>query len=269
MPYVHVNGQPLHYLEEGEGPPLVWLPGGNDCAELMLHAHRPLTTRVRLIAYDPRGQGRSFAPVTADDYAPEAHLHDLAGFLDALGLRRIIMGGHSRGGRTSVEFALTFPDRIRGVIAAASPLLGFTPERGVRFRLYQEALRNEGVDAFLEKLGTGPRNPERRAIWREAAHHAGPDALIAQYNALARLPPLTDRLAGLAMPALFVTGDRDHMLDHARVAAAACPTAELVILDNAGHAVFADNQPDYFTAFNRFLDRVLDVSSTVPGPRSR
>lgn len=83
MPLIEIPGRlRLHYLEEGTGPPMLWLPGGNDCAALMLHAHRPLTERVRLICLDPRGQGESDAPTTADDYAPAEHVADLEAVLE-------------------------------------------------------------------------------------------------------------------------------------------------------------------------------------------
>lgn len=257
MSLVEVPGRiRIHYLEEGVGPPMLWLPGGNDCAALMLHAHRPLAQRVRLICVDPRGQGESDAPNTPEAYAPAEHVTDLLGLLDSLALDRVIIGGHSRGGRTSVEFALTRPDRVVAVIAAASPLLGSTPDREGGFRRYQNALAGEGVDAFLALLRSGPRHPERRAIWRAAAHRAGPDALIAQYEALSRLQPLTDRLASLSVPGLFITGDRDFLRDHARVAAAASPLVRCAEIADAGHALFADNPDDYYAALNRFLDMV-------------
>lgn len=253
MPFIDLPSIRLHYLEEGVGPPLVWLPGGNDCAELMLHAHRRLTQHRRLICIDPRGQGRSDGPTTPEEYAPSAYVSDLLGALDALGLDQVALGGHSRGGRTSVEFALTYPSRVTGVIAAASPLLGFGGERGPRLRGYQQVLAEQGIDAFLEAVGTGPRHPERHAVWRAAAHHAGPKALIAQYEALTRLPPLTERLRGLTVPALIMSGDGDHLLSHAHTAAAATPNAELFIVPSARHALFADNPDDYFTALTGFL----------------
>jgi pimeloyl-ACP methyl ester carboxylesterase len=262
MPLIEIPGRlRLHYLEEGVGPPMLWLPGGNDCAALMLHAHRSLAGRVRLICVDPRGQGESDAPGTAEDYAPAEHVADLLGLLDCLALDHVIVGGHSRGGRTSVEFALAHPERVVAVIAAASPLLGSTPEREGGFRRYQSTLAEHGVDAFLELLPSGPRNPERRAIWRAAAHHAGPDALIAQYEALRRLRPLTERLTTLAVPALFMTGDRDFLRDHARVAAAASPLIRSAEIASAGHALFADNPHEYFAVLNGFLDKIDESGS--------
>ena len=257
MPLIQLPSIRLHYLEEGSGPPLLWLPGGNDSAALMLHSHRRLAARVRLICLDPRGQGESDAPTTAEEYAPEAHVADLLGVLDGLGLDHVVLGGHSRGGRTSVEFALVHPQRVIGVIAAASPLLGSTPERAGGFHRYQHLLAEEGVDAFLSLLRSGPRHPERRAIWRAAAHRAGPAALIAQYEALSRLGPLTERLQSLSVPALFLTGDRDFVREHMATAAEASPLIRYHVVPHAGHALFADNPSDYFAAFNAFLDDVL------------
>ena len=257
MPVIQLPSIQLHYLEEGAGAPLLWLPGGNDSAALMLHSHRRLARRLRLICLDPRGQGESDAPRTAEEYAPEAHIGDLLGVLDALGLDRVVLGGHSRGGRTSIEFALVQPQRVIGVIAAASPLLGSTPQRSGGFHRYQRVLAEEGIDAFLAMLRSAPRHPERRAIWRAAAHRAGADALIAQYEALSRLGPLTARLQSLAVPALFLTGDRDFAREHMETAARASPLIRFHIVPHAGHALFADNPTDYFAAFNAFLDDVL------------
>jgi len=257
MAFVQLPEIRIHYLEEGAGPPLVWLPGGNDSALLMRHAHRRLAARVRLICMDPRGQGESDSRTEPEDYLPAAYAGDVLGLLDALGLERVVLGGHSRGGRTSMEVALRYPERVVAVIAAASPLLGYETGRIDGLRHNQLLLREQGVDAFLNGLNWGPRNPERHAYWRAAAQRAGADALIAQYEALSRLPTLTTRLPDLQPPALFLSGERDFMLEAARQAAAATPNSRLIVIPDAGHALFADQPDAYFRAFNAFLDEVL------------
>lgn len=253
MPYLRVNGLRIHYLEEGSGPPLVWLPGGNDHAGLMLHAHRRLAARYRLICVDPRGQGGSDAPAGAHDYDPPAYVADLLGVLDTLGLEWPLLGGHSRGGRTVMEFALLHPGRTAAAVAASAPHLGITPERDLRFQNYQRVLRAEGVDGFLPLLAGAPRHSGRRAAYEAHIRTAGPAALIAQYDALRRLPPLTERLRALAVPALFVCGARDPLLPHSQAAAAAAPHARLEVIPGAGHAIFAGGPEAYFTALEGFL----------------
>jgi 3-oxoadipate enol-lactonase len=257
MPYLRINGLRIHFLEEGSGPPLVWLPGGNDHAGLMLHAHRPLVARYRLICVDPRGQGRSDAPTGTYDYDPAGYAADLLGLLDALGLERPLLGGHSRGGRTVMEFALTHPARALAAVAASSPHLGITPERELRFQEYQRALRAAGVDGLLPLLHGAPRHPERRAEYEACIRAAGPDALIAQYEALRHLPSLTGRLRDLEVPALFLCGDHDALLPHSEAAASAAPLGRLVIVPDASHNIFAGAPAAYFEALEGFLDESM------------
>jgi pimeloyl-ACP methyl ester carboxylesterase len=140
------------------------------------------------------------------------------------------------------------------VIAAGSPLLGSIPDRRGNVNRYQQTLSAEGVDAFLALLRSAPRHPERHPYWRAAAHCAGPDALIAQYEALTRLGPLTERLRLLRPPALFLTGDRDFVRTHIEQSAAATEQARLALVPDAGHAVFGDNPGDYFSALESILD---------------
>jgi pimeloyl-ACP methyl ester carboxylesterase len=253
MPYIHANGLRIHYLDAGSGPPLVWLPGGNDHAGLMLHAHRRLTDHYRLICMDPRGQGRSDAPTEISAYDPPGYVADLLGLLDALGLERPLLGGHSRGGRTVMEFALRYPGRTRAAVAASSPHLGITPVREERFHNYQRVLREGGIDEFLPLLRGAPRHPERRAEYEAYIRTAGADALAAQYGALLRLQPLPERLRGLAAPALFLCGDEDDLLPHSEAAAAAAPHGRLVIVPGAGHAIFAGYPSAYFEPLEAFL----------------
>lgn len=254
MPYFESGGPRLHYLEAGEGPALVWLPGGNDHAGLMLHAHRQLLDSYRLICLDPRGQGRSGAPAESTAYDPPGYVADLLALLGHLGLERPLIGGHSRGGRTAVEFALRYPHRTRAVIAASSPLMGASPDRLERFEHYQRTLREHGVDAFLPLLHGAPRHPERRAEYEDYIRAAGAPALIAQYDALRRLAPLDERLRGLSVPALFLCGEHDYLLSHARDAAAATPRGQLVVVPGAGHAIFAGSPPGYFEPLIAFLN---------------
>ncbi len=256
MPFVQANGLRIHYIEQGTGPPLVWLPGGNDHAGLMLHAHRRLTARYRLICVDPRGQGRSDAPTGPEDYDPPAYVADLLAVMDVLDLERPLLGGHSRGGRTTMELALHRPERVRAAIAASSPHLGITPDREIRFRGYQTALRRAGVDAYLPLLSGAPRHPERRAEYEAHIRTIGPESLHAQYEALRRLPPITDRLRALAVPALFLCGEQDPLLPHSRAAASAAPLGRLAIVPEAGHAIFAGGPESYFTPLESFLDEM-------------
>ncbi|HZQ38920.1 MAG TPA: alpha/beta hydrolase [Dehalococcoidia bacterium] len=252
---IATRGGPLHYVQAGEGPDLVWLPGGNDFAELALHAQRGLLERYHLIAIDPRGQGLSHVPSTPEQYESAHHVDDLLDALDALGLERPLLGGHSRGSRTALEFAGRHPQRARAIVAVCVPAFGGTRGRDARYRGNAALLQAQGLESFLAGSRTAPRNPERRAAWEERLRRAGVEALSAQYEALARRPFLADELAGFATPALIVTGERDHLRPDCEALVAAVPGLQLVVVPSAAHAPMTENPHAYYAAVCPFLER--------------
>jgi pimeloyl-ACP methyl ester carboxylesterase len=68
----------------------------------------------RLIAYDLRGRGESDKPATG--YSLADHDRDLLGLLDALGLERAVLMGHSLGAHIAVRFAAHHPARLRKLV---------------------------------------------------------------------------------------------------------------------------------------------------------
>ena len=253
MPTVEAHGITIHYIESGQGPPLVWLPGGNDHAAMAMRAHGHLCDRYRVISVDPRGQGGTTAFVTAASYAPSLLVEDLRGLLDALGLERPVVGGHSRGARAALEFARAYPGRTRAVVAAAPPALGAHGARHDFYLKASERLRREGLEPFLKTLPSAPRNPVRRMEWEQHLRNAGAEALAAQYEALAQLRPVTEDTAELTMPLLIICGEHDRMIEDARALAAAIPSARLAVIPGAGHVPFAEAPAPYFEALEAFL----------------
>jgi pimeloyl-ACP methyl ester carboxylesterase len=118
--YLHANGIRLHYVEHGRsGPTLILLHG------LTANAHSfdglvaaGLAERMRVLAFDLRGRGESDQP---DSYSLADHAQDIVGALDALGLRRVIMGGHSFGGLLTFHLAANHPDRVIGCVVIDAP----------------------------------------------------------------------------------------------------------------------------------------------------
>lgn len=261
MPQLESNHITIHYIDEGSGSPLVWLPGETDHAAMAVYAHGPLLDRYRLIAVDPRGQGGTKAFSAAASFAPSLLAADLLGVLDTLGLQRPVLGGHSRGGRAVLEFARQHPERARAVIAVAPPIVGADQGDGLQRASYlraAERLRRDGLDAFIARLPGAPRNAMLRAEWQELVRAAGAEALAAQYELLAGVCALTNDTGALTMPVLVVCGEHDRRLDDARRLAAALPAARLAIIPGAGHLPFIESKAPYFAALTDFLASVAD-----------
>jgi len=81
----------------------------------------------RVLAPDQRGYGRTSRPERVEDY-DMAHLTgDLAGMLDAFGLKDAVFAGHDWGGIVVWQMPLYRPDRVRGVIGLNTPFFPRTP----------------------------------------------------------------------------------------------------------------------------------------------
>jgi pimeloyl-ACP methyl ester carboxylesterase len=119
--YATTNGIRLHYLDHaGAGPALILAPGLTANAHSfdgLIHAG--LAEVAHVIALDLRGRGESDAPPSG--YAMEDHARDVLGFLDELGLERVVMGGHSFGGLLTYWLAANHPERVERCIVLDAP----------------------------------------------------------------------------------------------------------------------------------------------------
>lgn len=119
--FVTVDGCDIHYIERGEGRPILMIHG---LGGTLHHMRRPLMEEFgdgyRLIALDRPGSGYSTRPYSFDGRLSEqARL--IAGFIDALGLERPLLVGHSLGGAVALATALDYPGKVAG-LALIAPL---------------------------------------------------------------------------------------------------------------------------------------------------
>src|ERR1700750_2367957 len=116
--FVHANGIDIHYLDEGEGTPLVLLHGGMVSTNpiwtgvpVAYASHMAtLAEHFRVIAPDTRGCGRTAntgGPITFDLLAD-----DVAALIEALGLERPLITGFSDGGIIATVLGIRHPDAV-------------------------------------------------------------------------------------------------------------------------------------------------------------
>jgi len=111
MPKLAVNGINFHYWQVGEGPDIIMLHGltGN-LAVWHLKMVPLLRNRFRLTTYDLRGHGHSDMPPTG--YTTGDMAEDLRSIMDALGIERAHLVGHSLGADIALHCALRYPQRV-------------------------------------------------------------------------------------------------------------------------------------------------------------
>lgn len=116
------NGIRLAYVEAGNpnGEPLLLLHGYTDSSRafsLML----PYLGRYRLLIPDQRGHGASDAPECC--YGTSQFAYDARLFLDALGVKRAAVVGHSLGSMVAISLAADYPDRVSKIVLIGSTAL--------------------------------------------------------------------------------------------------------------------------------------------------
>lgn len=110
-----VNGVDLHYVQQGEGTDVVLVHGmTGDLSFWLLTVAPQLAERHRVTVYDLRGHGYSDTP--SGGYTACALARELVGLMDALGIRRAHVGGHSYGGTIALHAGLHNPERVRSLV---------------------------------------------------------------------------------------------------------------------------------------------------------
>lgn len=116
------DGTRLAYHVDGEGAPLVCLPGGPMQASAYLGDLGGLTRYRRLVRLDLRGTGASAAPADVSTYRCDRQADDVEALRRHLGRERIDVFASSAGAAIAIFYAIRYPDRVgQMVLAGPSP----------------------------------------------------------------------------------------------------------------------------------------------------
>ena len=113
--YFEINGQKLHYVDEGVGEPLVFVHGTPSWSFEFRHLIRHLRQQYRCIAIDHIGFGLSDKP-RRYNYSTQNHCRTLECFLLAKELGNITLVLHDFGGPIGLHFAMAYPEKVKRII---------------------------------------------------------------------------------------------------------------------------------------------------------
>jgi pimeloyl-ACP methyl ester carboxylesterase len=273
----------LNCVRIGAGDALVLIHGLGANLSFWFFGPAPLLApRHQLIMYDLRGHGRSLMPRSG--YGLSAMAGDLLGLLDRLGVTQADIVGHSFGGRVALTFAVEYPERVRNLVVADTPLRAL--QAPVRLRewshwpRWKAELQAQGLEdppsdaavidyrllAELGRYGHVPtagiaasrgialrsRQPGAKAAqrWQELLQHTTAPQEIEDESPLDRRS-----LAAIAAPTLLMFGERTHCLPTAYGLLELLPNARLMLIPGAGH-FFPVVKPLYFArGLSSFLSR--------------
>ena len=96
MPTLHANGIDLYYESHGSGPAIVLTHGFSDSGALWHAQVEAFQDRYQVVTMDMRGHARSESPSDPGLYTQDQVVEDLRAVMDAAGVERGVVGGHSR-----------------------------------------------------------------------------------------------------------------------------------------------------------------------------
>lgn len=113
---LEVEGGRLHYVDEGQGEPIVMIHGQPTWSFMYRHLIRGLSSRYRCIAIDHIGFGLSDKPRDWS-YTPAAHAANIHALVEKLDLEPLNLVVHDWGGPIGLGWASAHPERVRRIVA--------------------------------------------------------------------------------------------------------------------------------------------------------
>jgi len=262
-----------HYLDGGDGTPLVLLHGIGADADNWTRSARYLNRKFRIIAPDLLGFGESDCP-DGVSFTAEAQARRLHDFTNALGLKSFYLAGNSMGGFVAARFARQFPQQVRalwllapgGIISAKfSETMQIVYDGGHN----PLTVRHMGdwqrlLDLCFHKQPFMPwpvkRHLAKRAMRRRPHTEKVFDDLRFHSDSLETIAD------GLQVPALIVWGRSDRVLDPSGgpLLLKLMPNAKLILLDNIGHIPMLEQPTDVCQLFLDYADN-LEQSGDLEG----
>ena len=116
--FATASGHRMHFVDEGEGEPLVFVHRNPAWSFEFRYPIRALRPEFRYVAPDHIGCGLSSRSARREDLHPESHAHRFAAFLDHLDLRDITLFMTDWGGPIGLDFARKHPERVKRLVIA-------------------------------------------------------------------------------------------------------------------------------------------------------
>jgi pimeloyl-ACP methyl ester carboxylesterase len=276
----------LHYVDWGNAhlPPLLLIHGGRDHARSWDWVAQELRDEFHLLAPDLRGHGDSQWAV-GGSYSLADYTLDIAQLLDALQLFPITIIGHSLGGSVALQYAGTYPERVRKVVAieGLGPPPWFVRESSAQVRMREwigemQALarrhprRYASLDEALARMQeANPRLTKEQArhltihgsyrdedgtyLWKFDNYVRATSPYLSSFREAREL------WSEITCPVLLIRGVESWASDPAQDGRAqAFRNARVVNIPNAGHWVHHDQLDEFLRVVREFLltDRRAD-----------
>lgn len=265
-----------HYVDEGEGRPILCLHGAPTWAYLYRHMIPPLAGAHRVVVPDFIGFGRSDKLTAIDDYSFALHYETLSAFIEALDLTDVTLVVHDWGGLLGLAYAARRPERIARLVILNTFLPTGEEEKSQAFLAWRRFVENTPDLPVGTIVRRGLANPNRLFDAEKAAYDAPFPTTASKAGAVAwplLVPtapgdPVADamretrrQLTDWSKPAFVLFAPEDPILGAAEgFFRDLLPTAAdqpAVTIDDAGHFLQEEQGPEIAEHVLDFVDRTI------------
>ena len=267
-----INGFEIAFVDQGSGPVLL-LVHGFPLDHCMWDAQiGAFAERYRVIAVDLRGFGQSSGVVGRSGVGRmvemEQFADDLAALLDSLEIKEpIFLAGLSMGGYVAFQFALKWPQRLRGLILCDTKAMNDTPEMATTRRGTAKRILHNGpaelVESMMPRLfaestvaeSTAAERPQLVDSLRGVMMETDRRAIAAAALGMARRPDVRPLLHRIKCPTLVIVGSHDVIspVEEMRAIADGISGSQFVQIDGSGHMSPMEKPEEFNAAVLEFM----------------
>lgn len=268
MAEVTVNGLKINYRDTGgSGPPVVLVHGFTGNVRNWALTVPAIRDRFRCVSLDLPGHGLSGKPTDAPSYELSKMAEVVWGAIQALGLEKPVLMGHSMGGMISQLVLLAHPEAFRALVLVdtASETIAI---RNIDRQKMVDAVKSGGIEAAfeLQLANAEPRlreNAQFVALWREQFMMTSAEAYLGGAEAMSGRESLLGRLQDVRIPTLIVCGENDlPFLAPSKKMHEAIPGSQLEIIPGAGHSPTFETPEKFNAVLTTFLNKIA-VTATA------
>jgi 3-oxoadipate enol-lactonase len=253
--YVFVDGGKLFYEVAGNGKYIVLLHDGMVNREIWDEQFPMLAKTYRVVRYDRRGYGKS-----SDPEAKYSHITDLNQLFIQLKIDKAIIFGMSSGGRLAIDFTLTYPEKVEGLVLVGAVVSGFG---------YTSHMQTRGGHFDARKITDSGKVNEY--FIKDDPYEIYSENIVAKERVMKLLPNLARQnnvptqpaekvavrsLSEIKVPALILVGEFDIPDVHAHAGAinAGIANSKREIIPRSGHLIPIEQPALFNETIMKFLN---------------
>jgi proline iminopeptidase len=288
--FVTVGSHKIWYESEGQGEPLLLIPGGPGSSHDYFHPFfSALSNQYRVIYYDPFGTGKSDHAKNPSEYSLKQEIEEVEELRKALGIDQWNVFGHSWGGVVAQGYVTKYPGPVKKVVLSDCLVSGKsyqdTNDRALRLMAdlfpdnwkKMEELHAKGLKSTSSELSQAEPDIFAIAFFYQRENTsklvpAGENTMNPEISIAIMGKDMDFKLGGeaanfdwhaglrsLRVPILIVNGRADLVVTprQAEELASAAPGAKLVIFEHSGHMSFAEETAGTMKTIGDFLSAAM------------